>query len=180
MGRDKALVELHGRPLISHVAAALKMVTPHVVVVGRDTPIAGLPTVPDSTTGRRGPVSGLETGLIQSRGAGVLLVATDQPLVRAGTLRALLEIPEGDAVVPVHGGIQQTTCALYRADCLDAAQAVLAGGDGSLRAVVAAVSTTLVTEATWRTWGENGESWFSIDTEADLERAEVDFGKRDH
>jgi molybdopterin-guanine dinucleotide biosynthesis protein A len=173
MGRDKALVTLQDRPLVAHVAAALKTVTPHVIVVGRDSPIAGLATVPDTTTGRRGPVAGLETGLIHAQGAGVLLVGTDQPFVRVNTLRALLEFSGGDAVVPVHGGIQQTTCALYRDTCLPAARAVLEAGGGSLRQVVSQVATTFVEEATWRRWGEDGLSWFSIDTEADLAEAEV-------
>ena len=172
MGRDKALVTLQGRPLVAHVAAAMKQVTPHVVVVGRDSPIAGLATVPDTTTGRRGPVAGLETGLLHARGAGVLLVGTDQPFIRPQTLRALLEFPGSDAVVPVHRGIQQTTCALYRDSCLPAAQAVLGAGGGSLREVISQVTATFVDEATWRGWGEDGNSWLSINTETDLAAAE--------
>lgn len=164
MGRDKATVEIDGRPMVLHVAAALRRVTPHVVAVGRNVTLAGLATVPDTTPGRRGPVAGLEAALIHAAGASVLLVATDQPFVRAETLARLVEQPAGDAVVPESEGILQPTCALYRQGCLDAASEVLARGGGSLQDVLAAVQVNVVDEAQWRSWGEDGRSWLSIDT----------------
>lgn len=164
MGRDKAMVEIDGQPMVLHVAAALRRVTPHVVVVGRNVTVAGLATVPDTTPGRRGPVAGLEAALLHATGASVLLVGTDQPFVRAATLARLMEQPEGDAVIPIADGVLQTTCALYRQGCLAAASGVLERGGGSLRDVLAGIDVNVVDETRWRSWGEDGRSWLSIDT----------------
>jgi molybdopterin-guanine dinucleotide biosynthesis protein A len=178
MGSDKALVELDGRPLVMHVAGTLRTITPHVIVVGRATPLAGLPTVPDHTTGRRGPAAGLETALLQAAGYPVLLVGTDQPFVRAATLRNLMQVAHADAVVPLDGGILQTTCALYRGPCLSAARTVLSHGGGSLRDVLDAVDAAAVPPATWQAWGEDGRSWFSVDTPDDLAEGVDRFGSQ--
>ena len=169
MGADKALVELEGRPLVLHVAAALKRITPHVLVIGRDTPIAGLPTVPDRTTGRRGPLAGLDTALHEAGGEAVLLVATDQPFLRSETLGALLDIA-GDAVVPLDAGVPQATCGLYRPGVAEAARELLASGEGSLQRLLARIQTTLPQRETWSGWGEDGRSWFSVNTPADLDQ----------
>lgn len=170
MGRDKAMVELAGRPLVAWVADALAPVTSRVVVVGRTGPLAGLPGVPDRFPDRRGPLAGLDAAFRSSRGD-VLLVGVDQPLVRAATLRRILAIDGGDAIVPVADGIPQTTCALYRGSCAPSAARLLTGSGGSLRRLIDDAETILVEPDEWRGWGEDGRSWYSIDDPSNLERA---------
>ena len=50
MGRDKALLDWHGRPLVAHMVQVLETATDEVRVVGRDP-------LPDRVPGR-GPLSG--------------------------------------------------------------------------------------------------------------------------
>ena len=173
MGTDKALVDLAGRAMISYVAEALETAGCRVTVIGRSDAPAGLHSVPDSPAGRRGPVAGLATALRIAAGAPVVLVGVDQPFVRSETVRRLLAVADGDAVVPVDAGRRQPTCAVYWPNCAAIVADLLTGEDDPpLHAVLDRVPLHDIAADTWRAWGEDGSSWWSIDTPEDLAVAE--------
>ena len=87
MGTDKALFELHGRPMAEWVADAMSGFD-QVIIVGRRRGLAGLEAIPDLHPRAAGPLSGLQTALTVFRSP-VMLVAVDQPLVRTRTLTHL-------------------------------------------------------------------------------------------
>ncbi len=134
-----------------------------VVVVGRTEAPGDVTAIPDRRTGVRGPLAGLDTVLHTAPDRSVVLVAVDHPFVRPETLHALLAL-EGDAVVPLDAGWQQVTCAVYRPGFLPSATAVLDSGDRSIITALEQADTRLVEEPEWRSWGEDGRSWFSIDS----------------
>jgi molybdopterin-guanine dinucleotide biosynthesis protein A len=164
MGVDKALVTVGDRTMLDLVGRAAAPVG-EVVVVGSEL-TTEWESIADETEGRLGPVAGLVAALVRADGRDVALVAVDQPFLRPDTLRRLLGIA-GDAVVPVDAEWEQVTCAVYRAPCLAPARDALAAGR-SLRHVVGAVGATRVEPAEWRSWGEDGRSWYSVDTPAAL------------
>jgi molybdopterin-guanine dinucleotide biosynthesis protein A len=173
MGCDKALVEVGGIPMLQRVARALGEVPAEVIVVGRQESLPGLRCVPDDWPGR-GPLGGLATLLLRTGGP-LALVAVDQPFVRPDTLRHLLELTDGDqAVVPVDGA-RQVTCAVYPASSREEAVHELERG-GSLRSLLERLAVREVLPKEWRTWGEDGRSWFSIDTPEALRLGEVRYG----
>jgi molybdopterin-guanine dinucleotide biosynthesis protein A len=171
MGRDKALVEFRGRPMATHVAAALRTAGIDVVVVGREEPLAGEATIPDDPDSGRGPAAGLLTALRHLSGD-VVLVAVDQPLLRAETVTALMNMP-GAAVVPLDQGHPQVTCALYRQACLRPLESLARSESHKLRRLLPLASATVVEPDTWRAWGEDGRSWWSLDTPDALAEAEA-------
>jgi len=132
-------------------------------VIGRSAAPDGVTAIPDEREDSRGPLTGLETALKLYPGRTIVLVAVDHPFVRSDTIEHLLSI-DGDAVIPFHEGWQQVTCAVYRPKFLDAAAAVLDSGCRSIITALDMVDTTLVGEDEWRTWGEDGRSWFSVDS----------------
>ena len=73
MGRDKALLDWHGTPLLNHMVSLLEQATDEVKVVGRDH-------VPDRLPGC-GPLSGIETALTITSTENNLIVAVDLPLL---------------------------------------------------------------------------------------------------
>lgn len=123
LGGGKATVELQGRPLAAHAVGALRAVAAEVVVVAKpDTPLPALdvPVWHDDTADLH-PRHGLVRALRGARGATVLALAVDLPLVEPGVLRALLA--DGGVALARAGGRPQPLCAAYPA----AALAVLAG-----------------------------------------------------
>jgi molybdopterin-guanine dinucleotide biosynthesis protein A len=165
MGQDKAMVLLRGITLLERVATTLTEVGIDVVVAGPRRSGFDLPVVKDATG--RGPVAGLVGALDALPGRDLFVVGVDQPLLRAETVSGLLEIA-GTVVAPVAQGVPQVTCSVYRASAVAPARIVLRSARASLRAVADAAAASLVAEEQWRSWGEDGRSWTSINTGADL------------
>ena len=163
MGADKALVPVGGSPMIEWVAAALNAVVDEVVIVGRNDPLAGIPAVPDLRPGPRGPLAGLVAALHHAAGRSVLLVAVDHPLVRPATVQGLLDLLDRDAVVPVDGGVRQSTCAAYPATWVATADREDRSG-GSIQSLLDRLPHCEVGPEEWAAWGEDGRSWHSVDT----------------
>ena len=79
MGRDKAMLDWHGRTLVAHMADLLRSVTDDVQVVGRDR-------LPDRVPGR-GPLSGIATALEFSSTDANVIVAVDLPFLTKDFLK---------------------------------------------------------------------------------------------
>jgi len=179
MGEDKTTVEVAGRPMSSWVTTALDSTMPdtnRLIVLGR-TPLGEIPNLEDRPG--EGPLSGLAAlaDLPENLGPipdAVLLLAVDQPWVRPETLRALLNRYAGLAVVPIDDGVRQVTCAVYPWSFIDAAAEGAAGGQG-LQALLDEMEIDGI-ESEWAKWGEDGRSWFSVDTPADVTEGLRRFG----
>lgn len=163
MGRDKAYVEVDGKSMLSWVADTLAEVADDVVVVGRDT-AGGYASVPDVIP-NQGPLGGIVTAL--RSGTSILAVAVDQPFVRTETLQELLHLAKHQLsvddplpVVPHSGGFAQVTCAFYPANFLITAEQALHEGS-SLRTALGSFGYLPWTDFPP---GEDGRSWFSVDT----------------
>lgn len=172
MGSDKAGYELAGRPMIRWVADAMR-VFDTTVIVGRRRGLAGLEAIPDLQAGVRGPLSGLQTALEAFRSP-LVVVAVDQPLVRPETLLRLAEYAGNDRTAVCIDGPPQVTCAAYSARCLGEATRRLNSG-GSLQQLLDGVPWTRIPPRTWSSWGEDGRSWFSMDTPDSVIAAERRF-----
>ena len=131
---------------------------PTIVVGGPE--VAGSRWVPDEV--RDGPAGALALA-IAAAGGPVILVGADQPWVRPATLEALAAFPAEAACVPVDGDSRQVTCARYPATLADLAARTSAAG-GGLQRVLDMVPRNEVPEERWRTWGEDGRSWYSVDS----------------
>ena len=162
MGRDKAMVDVGGRTAAQRVVDAASPIG-EILVVGRTGTLAGATAVADDMPARLGPLAGLVTALRNRPGRPVLLIAVDQPFARTATLEALVIRHDGIRVtVPVADGWRQVACAVYPPTASAQAELALTDG-GSLADVCRLVGTDDVAEAEWRSWGEDGRSWFSID-----------------
>ena len=173
MGQNKADVVVSGSTMLEHVAKALAAVADHIVLLGPDR--EGWECWPDSVHAQ-GPLAGIATALTRMTSPRVVLVAIDHPFVRPGFLENLVAIGSDLPVVPVdETGIRQVTCALYPKGIAEAAIEEAAVG-GSIQTLLDRVSFRPVTPVDWRSWGEDGRSWFSVDTPEALDRAEAAYG----
>jgi len=175
MGRDKAMALLDGRTLLDWVAAAVSQVVSEVIVAGRGE-AGSLRAVPDALPGGRGPSAGIVTGLTAARGGSILVVGVDQPWVRPATLAALLGVRPQPAI-PLDGQ-HQVTCATYPARSLSLLTAI-ARDQRSLQPEAPLFDGTVVLPERWRSWGEDGRSWFSVDSPDDLQEGLRRYGVPD-
>ena len=168
MGRDKALIDVGGRPMVAVVAAVLADVGLDVVTVGGPDRVSGLPNVSDSERGA-GPMAGLLAALEFAAGRQLFLAAVDQPGLRPETVNRLLAEPSGDAVVPLHAGFPQVTCAAYRPEALPVLRdAADANAGVAIRDALREIDVTYIPSSEWQQWGEDGASWRSLNTPDDL------------
>lgn len=172
MGSDKALVEVGGRPMAGWVADAMAGFD-RVVMVGRHRGVAGLEAIPDLQPGPAGPLSGIQTALAVFRRP-LVAVAVDQPLVRSETLGRLAERAVSNQTAVCIDERPQVTCAAYSPDCFDEADRVLRSG-GSIQEMLRSVPWTRVDREVWSSWGEDGRSWFSMDSPDAIVAAERRF-----
>jgi molybdopterin-guanine dinucleotide biosynthesis protein A len=167
MGTDKAKVDVGGVPMIEKVSDALAQASQDVVILGRE--YTGFANWPDQVDAK-GPLSGIATALNRSSSDRVLVVAVDHPFVDPNTLSQMVQLETNLAVVPVdEDGIRQVTCAIYPVSIAEAALEE-ANANGSIQSLLDRVSFEPVPSEIWRSWGEDGRSWFSADTPDDLAR----------
>lgn len=175
MGADKAGVVVGSKTMFEHVAAALGEVTDTLVVAGRSEPLNGVRALPDAGPDFQGPLAGLATAATAFPSSLLVLLAVDQPWVRAETLSHLLELGGGLPVVPVDEGVRQGTCAVYPSEALDNVEYELEGG-GSIQSLIDRVSFHPVVSEEWTAWGEDGRSWFSADSTMEIEEGLTRYG----
>ncbi|MEJ2886553.1 molybdenum cofactor guanylyltransferase [Actinomycetospora aeridis] len=154
MGRDKAVLRRDGTTLLAHVLDVLAAAVdgPLVVVGAADTPRE----LPPETAGRpwrarcavvadpvadRGPLLGLATGLSAVRGATTAFVAAvDLPHLHTDLVRAVLahRVPPVEVALPILDGHRQHLLAAYATELAGRAEDLLARGERSVGALIAA------------------------------------------
>jgi molybdopterin-guanine dinucleotide biosynthesis protein A len=133
MGRDKAFLELGGRPLVEIVVERMSRVCAEVLVVASDgRPYTGLgvPVVEDRFRGV-GVLGGLHAGLEAAAHELALAVGCDMPFLNPGLLRAFAGWADGfDVVVLRHRDGEQVEPlhAAYRCTCLPAIENAIRAG----------------------------------------------------
>ncbi|MGH2603679.1 MAG: molybdenum cofactor guanylyltransferase [Dehalococcoidia bacterium] len=149
LGRDKALLELDGEPLVVRAVRTLSGLAAEVLVLGppeRAILAPGARVIPDERPGD-GPLPALATALREMRGDRMIAVATDMPLLNAALLTYLLDRSEGyDATVPRVGGHTQQLHAVYARTCLPAIEAQLARDDLRISRLLGCVRTLVIEE----------------------------------
>lgn len=94
MGRDKALLELGGKPLVEHAVAKLRRVCGDVAICSGNAVLAGYaPLVPDIHPGC-GPMSGMEAALLGAQREWNLFLPVDVPFLPTLYLYAWLQALE--------------------------------------------------------------------------------------
>ncbi len=143
MGRDKAFLEIRGRPLIVVQLEKARWVAGSVFISTNNPEpyrALGAVIVRDVYPGR-GPLAGLHAGLMAAPDDLVLLLACDLPGVGQELIRELVRRAAScDAVVPRSGdGRLHPLCAAYRRlPCLRASEHCLQAGRNAMSSFLAA------------------------------------------
>jgi molybdopterin-guanine dinucleotide biosynthesis protein A len=180
MGSDKSQLMFGTQTGVEHIAAALRVLTPKIRLVGaRDQGnSAGLQNVPD-TRERWGALGGIQAALATCQSEWAVIVACDLPLVTPELFARLWQFARQsdgetfDAIVPIQPDDRpQPLCAIYRRkSCSAATKRLISEGEHKPRALLIKVRTR------WVNFGElsdlpGAESFFlNVNTPNDYERA---------
>lgn len=124
MGRDKAFLEVSGRPVIEQVLDQVRPLTDDLFISAnapeKYAPL-GLPIVPDIYPDKAA-LGGLYSVIRAARYDHVLVVACDMPFLNVALLQHLVDLaPTADVVVPLINPPQpETLHAVYSKNCLPA------------------------------------------------------------
>lgn len=171
MGRDKALIDFQGNPVIVHVIAALRELTEDVLVVSNRADLYspfGARVVPDYHP-PCGPLGGLAVGLQTMLHELAIVVACDMPFLNVTLLRGLIErIAQYDAVVPQTSDGFEPLHAVYRRNCHGPIVQRLEHGERRVISFFADVRLRVVPESEWRVLDPSGRSLVNLNTPDDL------------
>jgi molybdenum cofactor guanylyltransferase len=132
MGRDKALLEIGGRPLIVHLLERLRGLGLSPRICGSRPDLARFAEVVPDNFGACGPLGGIEAALTVSDSDLNLFVPVDLPGIPAEFLRWLMaraETSHAVATLPRYKDRVQPLCALYSRRLAEGLRRFLAAGD---------------------------------------------------
>ena len=174
----KALLELNGQPLLTHVIDRLQAhLDPLVLscdIETSDFDSFGLPVVPDLLPRFRGPLTGLCSALQyladKDLHNSLVLCPCDAPFIPADLVQKFLEADQGDdklVVVVSYQGVLQPTFSMWHTHHLPVIhEAVVKRGDGGLKYMLHSLPHTVVE------WAPAEPSpFFNINTPNDLQAA---------
>ena len=140
MGRDKATLLFHGKPLWQSQLELLRRLKPAEILVSARTDPSWRPAdvqfVADDLPSR-GPLSGIAASLAQVHTAHLLALAMDMPFMSESYLHYLCDqIEPGTGVVPTIDGRAEPLAAIYPREADNDFRTALAGTDFSVQSVV--------------------------------------------
>lgn len=174
MGRNKALLEVDGRPIISRTYQTLARLFREVILVtNMPEDYAFLPCrkVPDIHPGL-GSIAGLQSALVHSSFDRTFVTACDMPYLNAGLIRRLCTIDEtADAVVPLNReGLREPLHAVYSRAALPELFAAIAADDRSILHLLDKVNTRTVGQEETGGTNDAAQSFLNINTQEEYER----------
>ena len=166
IGGDKAIVELHGEPLIGYPLNAVQEVLGKVAIAAKSgTKLPPLSSVMVWIEPERPshPLVGITQALALAGGRPVLVCAGDLPFVTPELIQRLVRADPGRApvVVASAGGRMHPLLGCYRARALQLLAGPARTGTASLHETIASIGPVLV-EA------DDPEELFDVDTPDDL------------
>ena len=142
MGRDKALLEIGGRPLVVHMLELLRGLGLNPRICGSRPDLARFAEVVSDNFPGCGPLAGIEAALSVSNSELNLFVPIDTPGIPSEFLRwmvARAETSQAVATLPFYGGRPQPLCAVYSRPLQQGLTRSLAAGD---RKVITAIQAS--------------------------------------
>jgi len=176
MGRDKAWLDVGGRPLIERVAAQVKPLTDDLLLSvntpGR-YPSLGLRLVVDIYP-RQAALVGIYSALKAARHQHLLAVSCDMPFLNIDLLRHLVNLAStADIVVPVRGpGQFEALHAVYSKTCLPVIHSNLTANRLRIIDVFDDVSVRYVEHEEIARFDRDFNSFFNINTPANWHQAQ--------
>lgn len=177
MGRDKAFVELGGKPLIEHVISRSADLgqTETILITNKPAQYArlGLPMYRDILPDK-GSLGGIYTALVHARSPDVLVLACDMPFVNMDLLRFMTSMisDDIDIIVPRVEGYPQGLHAIYKKTCIEPIARQLATDRLKIIRFYGQMRLRYLDETDYAAFDPQGRSFANLNTPEELAEAE--------
>jgi len=166
MGRDKAFLEVSGKPIFERVLEVFRESFAQLFLVGdREERFTGygLPVLPDIYPGSS--LGGLYTGLYNAATEYVFVSSCDLPFPSAEVIRYLCTLRDGfDAVVPSIAHGYEPLFALYAKSCIRPIRELLDSGNFCAYAYYPQVRVRYVTYEELSRFDRDGRAFLNVNT----------------
>jgi molybdenum cofactor guanylyltransferase len=178
-GRDKALVEIGGAPMLSRMRSLLRDVAKEVNVIAapRKYLELGIASVGDRWEGQ-GPLAGIITALQTTAEIGGaewnLIIGCDMPFLTREWLTYLAERAQAsgaEVVAPRSAQGLEPLCACWRTSAAAKLQQAFEGGTRKITEAMKQLSMEVVDAADWKRFDTAGRLFWNLNTAADYDKA---------
>ena len=179
-GRDKALVEIDGVPMLLRMRALLGAVTKEVSAIAPPHKYAklGITGVNDRWEGQ-GPLAGIITALLttkEARGDAEwnVIVGCDMPFLTREWLTYLVQRAQAgnaEVVTPQSAQGLEPLCSCWRTSAAAKLQQALEGGTRKIAHGMKQLQVEVVDETDWKRFDTAGRLFWNMNTAADYEEA---------
>jgi molybdopterin-guanine dinucleotide biosynthesis protein A len=180
-GRDKALVEIDGTPMLLRMRSLLGDITKEVNVIAAPDKYAalGITGIRDRWEGQ-GPLAGIITALHETNetdGAAEwnLIIGCDMPFLTREWLRYLAErahdASSAEVVAPRSRQGLEPLCACWRTSAAAKLQQVFESGTRKITEAMKQLHLEVVDEALWKRFDTAGRLFWNMNTAADYDEA---------
>jgi molybdenum cofactor guanylyltransferase len=183
MGRDKALLEFGGHPLILRMAALLSSVVAQPTVVAPPEKFRGfgLPAIADDYPGF-GPLGGIATALRATNKEWNLIIGCDLPFLNREWLAYLVQrasLSNADVILPHSRGGPEPLCAVYRHRCLPSITAALQRGTRKVTDGLADLHVENIPFEEAKPFDSEGLLFKNMNSPSDCEEVQARFSRKE-
>ena len=178
MGRDKALLEIGGRPMMARVIERIRALFGEISIVGgadRSYGAFGVPVFRDARPGC-GSLGGIYTALSTSSAPFVFCLACDMPFISAPLVSFLVgEMRKSgcQAVIPRVGGELEPLCAVYSREIIPVIEKDLDTGVRRIKSTLSSLRLRIVEEGEMQPHDPGLHTFFNVNTPEDLRKAKL-------
>jgi len=179
-GRDKALVEIDGAPMLLRMRALLSETTKQVDVIAAPEKYAafGITGIADRWD-RQGPLAGIITALLTSRETDApaqwsLIIGCDMPFLTREWLSYLLEraqASKAQVVAPQSTQGLEPLCACWRTSAVAPLQQSLESGIRKITQAMKLLDMEILDETEWKRFDIAGRLFWNMNTASDYDEA---------
>jgi len=174
MGTDKAFLEIAGSPLIDRIFRSLKSLSWEIIVV-TNTPDRyasyGVTVVGDSFD-KRGPLTGIYSGLQKSNDEYNFVLACDMPFLNTRLMAYMAALADGyDIVVPAIDDLLEPLHAVYRKGIIPVIEGRIRKDDQRIRSMFGVLRVRYVQKEQIDCFDPERKSFKNLNTPQDYEEA---------